>query len=75
MAVDSLSAQKRLVEGGFGVALLPESSIRDELRKGSLRTVKGSALEVTIPIVVVHRRKGYLSPTANMLLAALRRDA
>jgi DNA-binding transcriptional LysR family regulator len=71
MAVDSLSAQKRLVAAGFGVAFLPESSIRDEVRKGTLHALKGSPLEVTIPIVVIHRRKGYLSPAANALVAAL----
>jgi len=74
MVVDSLSAQKRLVEAGFGVALLPESSIREELRKGSLRILEGSPLEVTIPIVVIHRSKGYLSPTASALLTTLRKD-
>jgi DNA-binding transcriptional LysR family regulator len=71
MAVDSLSAQKRLVAAGFGVALLPESSIRDELRKGTLRALEGSPLEIKIPIVLIHRRNGYLSPASNALLAAL----
>jgi DNA-binding transcriptional LysR family regulator len=71
MVIDSLSAQKRLVEGGFGVALLPESSVREELRKGTLHALEGSPLEVTIPIVVIHRRKGHLSPAAEALLMAL----
>src|SRR5262249_7439874 len=39
MPVDSLSAQKRLVEEGLGLALLPESSIREELRRGTLTLV------------------------------------
>ena len=32
--IDSLTAQKRLVEAGFGIALVPESSVRDEIRLG-----------------------------------------
>lgn len=35
--IDSLTAQKRMVEAGFGLALLPESSVGEELRAGTLR--------------------------------------
>ena len=34
--IDSLTAQKRLAQAGFGLALVPESSVRDELRRGVL---------------------------------------
>ena len=39
MIIDSLTAQKRLIEAGIGIALLPESSIQEELRLGTLRTI------------------------------------
>ena len=32
--IDSLSAQNRLVEAGFGIALLAERGIEEELRPG-----------------------------------------
>src|SRR5262249_51108796 len=32
IGIDSLTAQKRMVEAGFGLALLPESSVGEELR-------------------------------------------
>ena len=35
--IDSLTAQKRLAQAGFGLALVPESSVRDELQQGWLR--------------------------------------
>ena len=35
--IDSLTAQKRLAQAGFGLALVPESSVRDELRRGVAR--------------------------------------
>ena len=33
--IDSLTAQKRLAQAGFGLALVPESSVRDELYQPS----------------------------------------
>jgi DNA-binding transcriptional LysR family regulator len=37
--IDSLTAQKRFVEAGFGIALLIESSVQEELRLGALRLI------------------------------------
>ena len=53
--IDSLSAQKRLVEAGFGIALLAESGIEEELRLGTLSVIKVPALKVAIPVSIVHR--------------------
>ena len=38
--VDSLTAQKRLVEAGLGIALLSESHAAEELKSGSIATVR-----------------------------------
>ena len=69
--IDGLTAQKRLVEAGFGIALLAESGIEDELRTGALKVIDVPALEASIPITVVHRSNGYLSPAAKGLLAMI----
>jgi DNA-binding transcriptional LysR family regulator len=34
-----LTAQKRLVEAGFGLGLMPESSVEEELRLGTLHAL------------------------------------
>jgi len=70
--IDSLTAQKRMVEAGFGLALLSASSVDEELRHGSLRALRAPALRATIPVVLIHRRHGYLSGAARALAAALR---
>ena len=67
--IDSLTAQKRVVEIGFGLALLPKSSIQEELRLGTLAVIDAPRLRATIPVAVVHRRNGYLSGAAKALLA------
>jgi DNA-binding transcriptional LysR family regulator len=68
--IDSLTAQKRLAQAGFGVALVPETSVRDELRQGVLVALDIPSMRTAIPITV-HRRKGYLSPAAQALLRLL----
>ncbi|WP_421998536.1 LysR family transcriptional regulator [Reyranella sp.] len=69
--IDSLTAQKRLAQAGFGLALVPESSVRDELRQGLLVALDVPALRAVNPITAIHRRNAYLSPAAKALLALL----
>jgi DNA-binding transcriptional LysR family regulator len=70
--VDSLTAQKRLIEAGFGLALLPESSVREELAAGSLDTIDVADLRAANPVFAIVRRGGYLSPAAQDLFELLR---
>src|SRR5262245_25909076 len=69
--IDSLTAQKRMVEAGFGLALLPESSVDEELRTGTLREMLVAGKRVTIPVALVHRRRAYLSGAARSLMTGL----
>jgi DNA-binding transcriptional LysR family regulator len=69
--IDSLTAQKRMVEAGFGIALLGESAVEEELRLGTLTRLDVPALRTSIPIFVIHRRHGYLGASARALLEAL----
>jgi DNA-binding transcriptional LysR family regulator len=71
--IDSLTAQKRLVQAGFGIALVPESSVRDELRLGSLAKIDAPMIRTSIPIGLIHRRNGYLNSAARTLIALLDR--
>src|SRR5258707_2995115 len=57
LPVDSLTAQKRMVEAGFGLALLPESSVDEELRAGTLCRLRVPGMRVTIPVALIHRRR------------------
>ena len=59
--------------GFVGLALVPESSIRDELRQGALVALDVPAMRATIPITAMHRKTGYLSPAARALLQLLTR--
>jgi DNA-binding transcriptional LysR family regulator len=69
--VDSLTAQKRLVEAGLGVALMPINNIREELRIGSLRVIDVPTMEARIPVVAIRRAGGYQSQAATDFLTVL----
>jgi len=69
--IDSLTAQKRMVEAGFGLALLPESSVDEELRVRTLRALRIPNLRATLPVELIHRRRAYLSGAARALIAML----
>ncbi len=71
--IDSLSAQKRMVEAGFGLALLPASSIDEELRAGTLRVLPVAALRASIPVVLIQRRQAFVSGATRALAAMLGR--
>jgi DNA-binding transcriptional LysR family regulator len=69
--IDSLTAQKRFVEAGFGLALLIESSVQEELRAGSITLIDVPALRAKAPVVLVRRRAGHLSGAARALAERL----
>ncbi|MBR1129751.1 LysR family transcriptional regulator [Bradyrhizobium iriomotense] len=73
-AVDSLTAQKRLVEAGFGLALLAQSHVAEELHAGAISTIAVGDLAADQHIVLVSRRGGFLSAAAQRLLETIRRD-
>lgn len=70
-AVDSLTAQKRLVEAGFGLALMPLSAVAEERVAGRLSVIAVDDLAVANPVSLITRRGGYVSPAARALIADL----
>ena len=71
VVIDSLTAQKRLVEAGFGLALVPESSVREELGLHTLRRLDVPALRATIAVTLIHRKGAFLGPATRHLLDVL----
>lgn len=65
--VDSLTAQKRLIEADFGVGFLPATSLEEELRLETLRVLHIEALQTTVPVMLIYRCHGYLSRAARLL--------
>jgi len=71
VVIDSLTAQKRLVEGGFGLALVPATSVREELASGTLCALDVPELRAEVEVVLLQRRGAFLSPAARRLIDEL----
>jgi len=72
--VDSLTAQKRLVEAGLGIALLSESNAAEELRYGTIAAIGVRDLKARHDVVTVTRRGGFLSAAARRLMEIVRKE-
>lgn len=72
--VDSLTAQKRLVEAGYGIALLPESAIAEERAAKTIATIRIRDLDAVNPIYALTRKGGYLSEASKRLTAMLKAE-
>ena len=72
--VDSLTAQKRLVEAGLGIALLSESNAAEERRHKTIATIGVGDLKASDDVVTVTRRGGFLSAAARRLLEIVRKE-
>ena len=70
--VDSLTAQKRLVEAGFGIALLSQSHVAEELGSAAIAAIGVDDLAASHDIVAVTRRGGFLSAASRRLLEIIR---
>ncbi len=73
MELDNIEAAKKMVQEGFGVALLPHTAVAGELDAGTLRTVEiGDAEPVGRHIVAIRRgdRSAELGAVAAFLTTA-----
>ncbi len=70
--VDSLTAQKRLVEAGLGIALLSQSNVAEELKSSAISTIGVGDLAASHDVVAVTRRSGFLSAASRGLLEIIR---
>lgn len=69
--IDGLSAQKRLVASDFGLAVMQESAVVDELAAGTIQQVSADWLQVEFPIHLVTRKHGYERALRERLIAEL----
>jgi DNA-binding transcriptional LysR family regulator len=67
--IDSLTAQKRLVEAGLGLAMVATSAIEEERARGALALIQIEGQAPYQSVSLVTRKGGFLSPAAIKLIA------
>jgi LysR family transcriptional regulator, transcriptional activator of the cysJI operon len=72
---DNIETIKRAVQVGFGLAILPQPSITDELRNGQLAVVKLAEKDWTRPVGVIYRSDRNLSLAAKKFVQLLETDS
>jgi DNA-binding transcriptional LysR family regulator len=68
---DNIETIKRAVQVGFGLAILPQPAVMDELRNGQLAMVKLAEKEWTRPVGVIFRSDRNLSLAAKKFVQLL----
>ena len=72
IAIDSLTAQKRLIEADFGIGLLPMSSIVEEIQLNTVRILNIPLLNANAPVMMLSRKDGFLSLAMQSLMNTLK---
>lgn len=68
---DNIETIKQAVEIGSGVSILPEPTVRREIKSGSLVSVRLIAPELRRPIGIIHRQRKVFTPTAAKFVELL----
>jgi DNA-binding transcriptional LysR family regulator len=72
MEFDNIETIKQAVEIGAGVSILPEPTIRREIKAGTLAAVHLTAPELQRPIGIIHLLRRVFTPTAGKFVELLR---
>lgn len=74
MEFDNIETIKQAVEIGAGVSILPEPTVRQETKYGSLAAVRLIAPELRRPVGIIHRTRKVFTPTAARFIALLEKE-
>ncbi len=75
MEFDNIETVKRAVEIDAGIAIVPLSTITQEVSKNTLASVPVDDAEMYRPLAAIHKKSKVLSPAMKQFLAILKEDA
>jgi DNA-binding transcriptional LysR family regulator len=71
MELDNIETVKRAVEIGAGIAIVPRSTVLQEVDQQTLAEIELSDVEFIRPVAVIYKRNKVLSPVLKLFLAML----
>jgi DNA-binding transcriptional LysR family regulator len=69
---DNIETIKRSVEAGLGVSIVPEDTVKNEVRAGTLAALGFTDGPFTRPVGIIHRKGREISPPARAFVDLLR---
>lgn len=72
MELDNIETVKRAVEIENGISIVPQASVADETRNGSLVAIEVESFEMWRPLGVIHRRHRAISPAQKQFVTLLK---
>lgn len=71
MEFDNIETVKRAVEIDHGVAIVPQATVLQETRQGSLAMIQFKGKEFTRPLAILHRKGRVLTPAMRKFIETL----
>ncbi len=71
MEFDNIETVKRAVEIDHGIAIVPQATVQQELRQGTLCVVPFKGKEFTRPLAILHRKGRVLTPAMKKFIETL----
>jgi LysR family transcriptional regulator, transcriptional activator of the cysJI operon len=71
MEFDNIETVKRAVEIDHGVAIVPQATVMQEVRQGTLASVQFKGKEFTRPLAILHRKGRVLTPAMKKFIETL----
>lgn len=74
MEFDNIETVKRAVEIDHGIAIVPQATVMQEARQGSLAMLELGGREFTRPLAILHRKGRVLTPAMKKFIETLGMD-
>ncbi|HEY5552066.1 MAG TPA: LysR family transcriptional regulator [Opitutaceae bacterium] len=74
MEFDNIETVKRAVEIDAGVAVVPQTTVKQEVKQGTLKAVQFKGKEFSRPLAIIHRKGRVLTPAMKKFIATLTED-
>jgi len=71
MEFDNIETVKRAVEIDHGIAIVPQATVLQEVRQGTLVTINFKGKEFTRPLAIMHRKGRVLTPAMKKFIDIL----
>ena len=74
MEFDNIETVKRAVEIDHGIAIVPQATVLQEAKQGTLAVLKLKGGEFTRPLAILHRKGRVLTPAMKKFIDTLELD-